>query len=180
MPLDFRRTLLALSACLIVGACGERFADINRDLDRRAMTLQVGREYASLVQARPPSLPFEIPAEPPFGDRIGSSELPNGYRLHRHLTRSIGERSTVDLFGLVSTERERAAYRLIYFKVDPNGVITETANGYIRGEVTECVGYLGGIFRNCEDPARLAADLTFLDAQVRTSDGRPVSAWFNE
>lgn len=172
----FVRTCWPVLCCLFLGACGETVADINRNLDRRATSVQIGRDYASLVAPRP-ALPLAVAAEPMFGDPIGSSDLPDGNRLHRHLTRSIGETSTID-FGIVSTERQRAAYRLVYFKVDGNGTIVDTATGYLRGEATRCVGFVGGIVRRCEDPAALAADLAFLDEQVTTSDGRPLSVWF--
>ncbi|GGK25564.1 hypothetical protein [Salinarimonas ramus] len=170
------RIVATLVAALALGACGQTAADVSRSLDRQAMQAQIGRDYLAVTaRAAPMFLAPDAPA--PYGEPIGTTVLPDGDVLHRRLARSVGERSSTDFLGIVSTSSERIVYRLYYFKVDETGTIVDTANGILRGEQSDCVGYVGGLFQRCEDPGALARDIAFFDTLVRTRAGAPLSAW---
>lgn len=161
---------------LSLAGCGQTVAEIGATLDRNVLQTRIGRPYAEIT-ARPSSAALAIAPEAPFGEAFASADLPGGHRLHRHLSRSVGETTTSDFFGLVSSRQERMVYRLYYFRVDQNGRVVDVANGVLRGEATQCVGYVGGLFSRCEDPGALAQDVAFFDTLVRTSAGETLASW---
>jgi hypothetical protein len=137
----------------------------------------VGRSYVSAT-ASMPNLPLAPAREPPFGRLFSTTALPDGSRIHRHMIRDIGQTSRVNVLGIAQSETQRFSYRLLYFRVDPAGVIRETANGFWLGESQRCVGYIGNIFQTCESPQALAADVAFFDSLVKTGDGHLITeAW---
>lgn len=173
-PVIARAATILLAAAL--GACAGTQADVQRSVDQSVLRSFVGRDYAEVTRALP-VLPLQPVQEPPFGHRFATTELPDGSRLHRHLIRGVARESRVNVLGLAGSTERQFSYRLLYFRVGRDGLVTDTANGFVMGEGQRCVGYLGGLFRTCENAQALAADITFFDAQVRTSDGRPISAW---
>ncbi|MFN3686830.1 hypothetical protein [Salinarimonas sp.] len=169
-------SVLVLLLCVsALGGC-QSTADFNRGVDNMVMRVFVGRDYADLVRQMDV---IRLGAQQPLiGNRIGGSRLPNGMRLERHLVRSQGHAQGFHLGGLIGAEQRRMTYRLLYFKVDPAGKVVDTANGFLAGETFDCVSFLGGLIRRCDDPNALAADLQFFDSLVKTSDGQPLSEWF--
>jgi len=170
------RAALLLLAALSLGSCSGTQGQIQQALDNAVMNSVVGRPYASVTGAMP-ALPLASLVEPPFGRAFSVADLPGGSRLYRHLIRDVAQSSSVSLFGIATSETQRFSYRLMYFKVDRAGIVTDTAAGFWLGESQRCVGYLGNIFQSCDNPQALAADVSFFDGLVRTSDGQPVTAW---
>lgn len=166
--------MLAVFAALGLSACGGTQEAIQTSLDRTVMGSFVGRSYAATT-ASMPDLPLAPAREPPFGRLFSTTALADGSHVHRHLIRDVGQTSRVSFLGIAQSETQRFSYRLLYFRVDAAGTITETANGFWLGESQRCVGYVGNIFQRCESPQALAADVAFFDSLVRTADGRPVT-----
>lgn len=161
----------------LAGCSGTQEA-IQTSVDRTVMGTLVGRSYASAT-ATMPDLPLTPVREPPYGRLFSTTTLPDGTRVHRHLIRQVGQTSRINFMGIAQSETQRFSYRLLYFRVDQAGTIVETANGFWLGESQRCVGYIGNIFQNCENPQALAADVAFFDSLVKLADGRPVTeAWF--
>jgi hypothetical protein len=170
------RNLIAPLLALCIAGCSGTQGDIQTAIDRTVLGSVIGRSYASATAAMP-ALPFAPTPEPPYGRLFSTSLLPDGTRLHRHLIRDIGQRSRVSILGITQSDTQQFSYRLMYFRVDPAGVVTDTANGFWLGESQRCVGYFGNIFRTCEDAQQLSADVAFFDSLVKTSSGQPIESW---
>jgi hypothetical protein len=169
------RAFAAVAVCLLVMGCAGHVENLQANVDRTVLGTMVGRNYAEATRP-PPELPLAPRAEP-YGREFSVVELPDGSRLHRRLSRAVGLKTTTNFMGITQSASERFGYRLLYFRVDRAGVITDVANGYWLGETARCVGYVGNIFQTCDNPQSLAADVTFFDSLVRTADGRPITAW---
>jgi hypothetical protein len=167
---------LVIFTSLLVSGCGGQFENIQSNVDRTVLGTMVGRSYAEATRP-PPDLPLASTPEP-YGREFSVVQLPDGSRLHRRLSRAVGSTTTTSVMGIASSQTQRFGYRLLYFRVNASGVIVDVANGYWLGETSRCVGYIGNIFQSCEDPQRLAADVSFFDQLVRTADGRPITSWF--
>lgn len=177
----FRKTTIALALAGVValGGCQRAQEAVQRRVDQTTLGFTVGKPYQQIASMRKTTLEGMFDDDRAYGELFASQELSDGTTLYRHLDRYESGGTTTSVGGIFGSEKTNYAYRLLYFKVDDQGVIRDYANGFLHGEATNCVSWVGGIFRKCEDPAALRTTVELYDSLVKTSDGLPLSAWLS-
>ncbi|WP_319529007.1 hypothetical protein [uncultured Cohaesibacter sp.] len=168
---------LAVGLALLMAACAGTQEKVQRSVDRNMLTYVVGKPYQSIASQRKTTFEGLFQDDRAYGEVFSQATLANGDMLYRHLDRyESGEKSS-SMFGVVGTSSTQISYRLIYFRVGPDGLIKDTANGFLHGEVKDCTNWVGGIFQTCDDPARMSQTVEGYDNLVLTSSGQPLSSW---
>lgn len=150
---------------------------IQAGFDQNILDYTVGRDYATIAAREAMTQQALFGDDRAYGDFFGASQLSGGDTLYRHLERSEAATSSSDVLGLVGGDSARIDYRLFYFRVGPDGVIKDYANGVVSGELVRCSYYLGGVFQNCGNTEIASADIAQMDAAVTTSSGQPLASW---
>ena len=167
----FAATLVALA---LLGCSTTQ--DLQKAADRNVLSYTVGKPYEQIAATRattPEAIFQDIKA---YGRLIGQSQLAGGDTVYKHIQSRETSRSGVDL-GLLGSSTSNTDYALLYFRVGPDGVIRDYANGVVPGESVSCVEYIGGLFTNCDNAQQLTRDIAQMDAAVLTSSGQPLSSW---
>ncbi|MEO0635358.1 MAG: hypothetical protein AAFY73_01795 [Pseudomonadota bacterium] len=111
-----------------------------------------------------------------YGPMIGSFRLSSDETVYRHFKPQPAGSSTVDL-GLVSRSGESFVVYLTWMRVDASGIVRDVATGTVPGGSQRCLGFAGGIIRNCTDQGAQDQSLAFYDSIVRTREGQPITVW---
>jgi hypothetical protein len=171
------KLLLAACAAALLTACGSVQADIQQAADRNWLSYAVGKPYASISAQKKSTMEGLFQDDRAAGEVFSSSELAGGDRLFRHLDRYQSSTASSSFGGLVGKDSATYSYRLLYFRVSPDGMVRDYANGFVGGETSSCVGWIGGIFKKCEDEAALRQTVQSYDSFVKTSQGQMLSSW---
>jgi hypothetical protein len=177
---EIRRVMQALLAIYVsagLAACSATQAEIQQAADRNWLGYVVGKSYAGVASEKKLTMEGLFQDDRAAGELFATSELPGGDRLYRHLDRYQSAASTASFGGLVGKDTATFSYRLLYFRVGPDGKIRDYANGFVGGETSSCVGWIGGIFTKCEDEAQLRQTVQSYDSFVKTSQGQPLTSW---
>lgn len=166
-------------AALAMGlaACSGMQEKVQTSVDRKVLSYVVGKPYLSVASQRKTTLEGLFQDDRAYGEVFSQAALINGDTVYRHLDRYESGEESSSLFGVVGSTKTQISYRLIYFRVGPDGLIKDTANGFLQGEVNSCTNWVGGIFETCDDPARLTQTIDGYDRLVLTSSGQPISSW---
>lgn len=166
-------------AALAIGltACSGMQEKVQTSVDRKVLSYVVGKPYQSVASQRKTTLEGLFQDDRAYGEVFSQAPLANGDMLYRHLDRYKSGEESSNFFGVVGSTKAQISYRLIYFRVGPDGRIKDTANGFLHGEVNSCTNWVGGIFETCDDPARLTQTIDGYDRLVTTSKGQPISSW---
>jgi hypothetical protein len=171
------KALLLATVASGLAACGSTQAEIQKAADRNWLSYVVGKPYASVAAEKKLTMEGMFQDDRAAGEVFAMSELASGDRLYRHLDRYQSSTATSSFGGLVGKDSATYSYRLLYFRVSPDGVIRDYANGFVGGETSSCVGWIGGIFKKCEDEASLRQTVQSYDSFVKTSQGQLLSSW---
>lgn len=163
----------ALAGCGVTGVQQR----LQASADRNILDNTVGQPYADVAAREAWTTEALFGNDKAYGDFFASTELPGGDTVYRHLERSEAFNSSTNVAGLFGSGTTRFDYRLFYFRVGPDGIVKDTANGVVSGEQIKCVSYVGGIFERCGNAELASADMTQMDAMVATSAGLPLSSW---
>jgi hypothetical protein len=169
--------LAAVASAAFVSACSSTQAEIQTAADRNWLSYAVGKPYASVAAEKKATMDGLLHDDRSAGELLAASDLAGGDRLYRHVDRYQSSTSSSSFGGLVGKEAATYSYRLLYFRVSPDGVIRDYANGFVGGETSSCVGWIGGIFKKCEDEAALRQTVQSYDSFVKTSQGQALSSW---
>jgi len=164
-------------AAVALSACGNTQGNLQQMADRNWLSYAVGKPYASVAAEKKMTMEGLLQDDRSAGELLAASDLPGGDRLYRHVDRYQSSTSSSSFGGLVGKDAATYSYRLLYFRVSPDGVIRDYANGFVGGETSSCVGWIGGIFRKCEDEAALRQTVQSYDSFVKTSEGQALSTW---
>jgi hypothetical protein len=168
---------LAAFAALALSACSSTQAQIQTAADRNWLGYAVGKPYASVAAEKKMTMEGLFQDDRAAGELLAASDLAGGDRLYRHVDRYQSSTASSSFGGLFGTDSATYSYRLLYFRVSPDGVIRDYANGFVGGETSSCVGWIGGIFKKCEDEAALRQTVQSYDSFVKTSGGQPLTSW---
>jgi hypothetical protein len=171
------KALLLAAVAAGLSACSGTQAEIQKAADRNWLSYVVGKPYTGVAAEKKLTMEGMFQDDRAAGEVFATSELAGGDRLYRHLDRYQSATSTSSFGGLVGKDSATYSYRLLYFRVGPDGTIRDYANGFVGGETSSCVGWIGGIFRKCEDEAQLRQTVQSYDSFVKTSTGLPLTAW---
>ncbi len=174
---DLSKALLLGAVAAGLAACGATQAQLQQAADRNWLSYAVGKPYAGVASEKKATMEGLLQDDRAAGEVFSTSELPGGDRLYRHLDRYQSSTKSSSFGGIVGSDSATYSYRLIYFRVGPDGTIRDYANGFVGGETSSCVGWIGGIFRTCEDETQLRQTVQSYDSFVKTSTGGPLSAW---
>jgi hypothetical protein len=169
--------VFACAAAAGLAACSATQAEIQQAADRNWLGYVVGKSYAGVAAEKKLTMEGLLQDDRAAGELFAMSELPGGDRLYRHLDRYQSATSTSSFGGLVGKDTATYSYRLLYFRVGPDGAIRDFANGFVGGETSSCVGWNGGIFTKCQDEAQLRQTVQSYDSFVKTSQGQALGAW---
>lgn len=171
----FRSTGMLL-LCLIVICCQSTAENVNRFGANNSVRFALNKPYSE-VKNTPDFEASSLGSAKLYGPLIGSFQLVDESTVFRHIKSVQTASSSIDL-GIISTrEKEVFDNRLVYFKVDTEGIVRDGAVGIIRGGSKQCVTYAAGIVRRCGDLAEQNRSLQYYDNLVRTTEGEPISIW---
>lgn len=178
VQIDASRLAMAALLCAALAACSTASQQrLQARFDRNVLDNTVGKSYADIARKEAWTQAALFGTDHAYGDVFGATQLPGGDTLYRHMERSEAFRSGTDVGGLLTSGTTRFDYRLFYFRVGPDGVIKDTANGVVSGDSIKCVSYIGGIFNKCGNAQLASTDADQMDAAVTTSAGLPLSSW---
>lgn len=150
---------------------------IQASFDRNILDYTLGKPYTEIAQREAMTQEALFGTDYAYGNPFGASPLPGGDTLQRHVEVSAAMQTNTDIAGLFGSDGTRFDYRLFYFRVGPDGVIKDYANGVVSGQLIRCSYYIGGIFENCGNAELASTDMAQMDAAVTTSAGAPLSSW---
>lgn len=171
----FFRGFAAFFLLAALAGCMETQQRIQTAADSNVLGYTIGKPYAEVAAQK--SLDDLLLRNKAYGEVLSQAPLPGGDMLYRHAKPVEAGESGFNVGGLVGSSNKRFNYSLFYFRVGPDGVIKDYANGVLPGSEVSCMSYLGDIFRNCEDTQLLSDDLARLDGAVTTSSGQPLASW---
>ncbi len=137
----------------------------------------VGKPYAGIAGQKKLTMEGLMYDDRAAGELVSASDLPGGDKLYRHVDRYQSGTMTSNAAGIYSKDSATYSYRLLYFRVSPDGVVRDYANGFVPGETQSCVGWIGGIFTKCKNELELRQTVDGFDAVVKTSQGQPLASW---
>ena len=177
LPFLTIRPILVLFAMIFVAGCTQTANSIENAANRSSTSWAMGKPYTQ-VAALGTSTLAQLSTEPiGYGPMIRQSPLANGDILYRHVAPAAERSQGSDFGGIVASQRVNTNVRLSYFRVGADGVVSDWATGSAPGSVSDCIQYLGGLIKKCEDAARIRLGLQAYDARVKTRSGEPLSAW---
>ena len=179
---NLMRTILVVASFVVVpfvlAACQSAQTNVAKFGQRNTMRFALNKPYQQI--ANTPDLSetnlLKIGKTTTYGPMIGSFQLANGDTVYRHLKPYETGNSSVGL-GLIGGESTSFTLYLAYFRVDASGIVRDWAGTALPGSSQRCVGFFGGIIRNCSDTAAQERSLQYYDNLVRTSSDQPLSAW---
>ena len=171
------KLLLAAGAAALFSACSGTQAEIQTAVDRNWLGYMVGKPYAGIAAEKKLTMDGLMHDDRAAGELISVSDLPGGDRLYRHVDRYQSGTMSSNAAGIYSKDSATYSYRLLYFRVSPDGVVRDYANGFVPGETQSCVGWIGGIFTKCKNELELRQTVDGFDAVVKTSQGQPLASW---
>lgn len=174
---DIMRLGIFLIALFGLVACNETQGNIQQKVDRNILKSTVGKDYQRIAALETTSLEALVGDDKAYGELFAQTRLVGGDTLYRHINRYESETRESNIGLLVAKESVRYSYRLFYFRVSPDGIIRDYANGFLGGETSRCVGWIAGIFSKCEDEASFGQTVAQYDALVTTSSGQTLGAW---
>ena len=176
--LDTLSRLMALgTAAALLAACSSAQGDIQQMADHNYLSYMVGKPYASIAAEKKLTVDGLMYGDRAAGELISTSDLPGGDTLYRHVDRYQSGTMTSSVAGIYGKDSATYSYRLLYFRVSPDGLVRDTANGFVPGETQTCVGWIGGIFQKCNNELELRNTVAGFDAVVKTSAGQPLASW---
>ena len=169
----------ALLSTLFLAGCGS-LGDKAENMANRSFTSYAeGKPYAEIANlGNSPLERLSINADrATFGPMIGATPLTNGMTIYRHMAPATRKETSTNFGGLIGTSTADNNNRLSYFLVGPDGIVKDWATGAVQGSTSDCISYIGGIIRKCQDTRQVLAALAFYDSRVKTKDGQPISVW---
>lgn len=167
---------LLIVATLLVG-CSQTAEKIENAANRSTTSWAMGKPYSRVAALGNQPLDSLSTTQTGYGQLIGTSTYADGTRLYRHIAPAAQAETSSDFGGIVASNKTVTNYRLSYFKVGQDGLVKDWATGSVPGTFSKCISYIGGIFRKCQDQARVQQTLASYDAQVKTSSGTGIDAW---
>ncbi len=171
------RRALAAAAGALLAACSSAQGDIQQAADRNYLSYMAGKPYAAIAAEKKLTVEGMMYGDRAAGELISTTALAGGDTLYRHVDRYQSGTMTSSVAGIYGKDSATYSYRLLYFRVSPDGVVRDTANGFVPGETQTCIGWIGGIFQKCNNELELRSTVAGFDAVVKTSAGQPLASW---
>ncbi len=151
-----RRCILVTMLVSLLPACSSVAEKVSSGISNRQLNNVLDQTYEKVSYERPD-----------FGKLVAREKLPDGSIVMKHIG-DFGEQNS-GMQGMYGKQYKIA--RVIYFKVDKQGVIKDWATAtYEAGAATCWVGFCGG-------GEKKQVPIEELDAIVKTSDGSNYSIW---
>ena len=171
-----KRHIIVILAGIVAG-CSQTAEKIENAANRSTTGWAMGKPYTQVAALGNSALDQLATEQTGFGQMIGQTSLADGTILYRHIAPAAQTETSSDFVGLIGKSKQVTNYRLSYFKVGQDGIVKDWATGSAPGSISDCVTYISGIFRKCEDQGRIKQALFVYDNQVRTSSGSPITSW---
>jgi hypothetical protein len=150
------RWLILAVAALVLSGCSSLGHEVASGINNSQLKNTLGKRYSDVMYERPD-----------FGKLVGRETLPNGDVVMKHVG-DFGS-ATSNVGGIYGKQHQQA--RVIYFRVDKNGVVRDWATEFYKAGTATCwVGICGG-----EKKEQVPQEE--LDRIVKTSSGQSIQAW---
>ncbi len=171
------RLLTAIFLILGIVGCSGTAEKLRNKSDRHQLSGTIGKSYAAIAASKSLREGELFGTRFTYGRLIDQSELANGDTVYKHAgLRDAGE-SGLNFGGLIGTTKKNLEYAIYYFRVSPDGVIRDYANGIVKGDKVSCITFISGLIGSCQNTEMLSADFTYIDTIVRTSQGQTYASW---
>ncbi|MCO6187348.1 hypothetical protein [Rhizobium sp. L1K21] len=171
------KILLFVFITASLAACSSTAEKLRNKSDRYQLSSTIGKPYAAIAASKSLKEAELFATRETYGRLIDQVTLPSGDTVYKHAgLREAGE-SSFDFSGLIGTSKTKLEYAIYYFRVGPDGMIRDYANGIVQGDRVNCIAFISGLITTCQNTDTLTADFTYIDTIVRTANGKPYSAW---
>ena len=172
--------MLRFAGVLCIGllaACSQTAEKIETAANRSTTSWSLGKPYTQVAALGNSPLDQLAADQTGFGPLIGQSRLSDGSTIYRHIAPSAQSESYSDFGGLAASNQQVTNYRLSYFKVGRDGIVSDWAAGKASSSISSCVSYIAGIFQKCTEQARIDQAVEIYDTLVRTRSGGAITEW---
>ena len=118
---------MVLAVFLSVSGCSGTQEQLQLAADRNWLSYAVGQPYAQIAAQKETTMAGLFGDQRAYGDMFAATDLPNGDRLYRHLNRYKASTTSTSVGLLVNSDSANYSYRLLYFRVSPDGIIRLSA-----------------------------------------------------